>query len=570
MKKVIFGLLLFLSCSAARAEYALVDQIVYWLNDEYTSAAVENFLTEGGAVTVPSYVTYRGVKYKVVALDKNDFNTSTRNTYNVSSLVFGEGLITDLATMDAASRERLERGFRYDYAPSRAAITSLNLPNTLLRIGRGAFDGMKSLKSITIPESVKYLPDDDKNVFESYLPNLQSITVLGLPSYEYSTSFFSTEELNCMSQDEEGNYDYMEHIQKKFNLMYCQNLKKFDMPMFQNVLPILKAAQSANDKLAIQTEKCNAALFKLSSNKDIKIATPELKPEAYLSNQSVETAYNQASQYILSLYAYYKKYINLHDSLQNQLVQHTYYDGSKLEYEQPKFTYSDPEISTLSSQMTTIISKMITKYNGLVGGEMESNLFVNNLPKFLEKYTALHPDKKAAIDGIYLDYRCEDKRWQDVYVRQFIENGNRPTDKSCREKQWTLYQSYFKSREDFNQRYDKAGTEQSFQREIDARRKSYLDLQKMQRFVQANVKNIKLSNMYKKPNEQTSSIITFLNDLKKSNYYYADAVAYLIETIPAAQKEYEKNGQYFSSQLAFFEAYTSDSYSQVLKDNKKK
>ena len=100
MKKVIFGLLLFLSCSAARAEYALVDQIVYWLNDEYTSAAVENFLTEGGAVTVPSYVTYRGVKYKVVALDKNDFNTSTRNTYNVSSLVFGEGLLTDLATLD--------------------------------------------------------------------------------------------------------------------------------------------------------------------------------------------------------------------------------------------------------------------------------------------------------------------------------------------------------------------------------------------------------------------------------------------------------------------------------------
>ena len=322
--------------------------------------------------------------------------------------------------------------------------------------------------------------------------------------------------------------------------------------------------------MAIQTEKCNAALLKLSSNKDIKIATPELKPEAYLSNQSVETAYNQASQYILSLYAYYKKYINLHDSLQNQLVQQTYYDGSKLEYEQPKFTYSDPEISTMSSQMTTITSKMITKYNDLVGGEMERNLFVNNLPKFLEKYTALHPDKKAAIDGIYLDYRCEDKPQQDVYVRQYIENGNRPTDKSCREKQWTLYQSYFKSREEFNQRYDKAGTEQSFQREIDARRKSYLDLQKMQRLVQANVKNIKLNNMYKKPNEQTSSIITFLNDLKKSNYYYADAVAYLIETIPAAQKEYEKNGQYFSSQLAFFEAYTSDSYSQVLKDNKKK
>lgn len=569
-RRFIFGLLLFLSCSAARAEYALVDKIVYWLNDEYTSASVQNFLTDGGAVTVPSYVTYRGVKYKVVAMDKNDFNTSTRNTYNVSSLVFGEGLITDLATLDAASRERLERGFRYDYAPSRAAITSLNLPNTLLRIGRGAFDGMKSLKSITIPESVKYLPDDDKNVFESYLPNLQSVTVLGLPSYEYSTSLFSTEELNCMSQDEEGNYDYVEHIQKKFNLKYCQNLKKFDMPMFQNVLPILKAAQSANDKLAIQTEKCNAALLKLSSNKDIKIATPELKPEAYLSNQSVETAYNQASQYILSLYAYYKKYITLHDSLQNQLAQHAYYDGSILEYELPQFTYSDPEISTMSSQMTTIISKMVTKYNDLVGGDMERNMFVNNLPKFIEKYTALHPDKKAAIDGIYLDYRCEDKPQQDVYVRQYIENGNRPTEKSCREKQWTLYQSYFSSREQFDERYNKSLSDKTFNSEINARRKAYTDLQTMKRQVQANIKNIKLSNMYKKPNDQTSTIINFLNDLKKSKYYYSDAVAYLIETIPAIQKEYEKNGQYFSSQLAFFEAYTSDSYSQVLKDNKKK
>ena len=89
------------------------------------------------------------------------------------------------------------------------------------------------------------------------------------------------------------------------------------------------------------------------------------------------------------------------------------------------------------------------------------------------------------------------------------------------------------------------------------------------KYVSGNIKKINVSNMNKKPNEETYEIINILNSLEKS-YYYDKAVSYLIQTLPKVQKEYEKNGQYFSSEIEFFKAYSSDSYSKILKENKSK
>ena len=84
-----------------------------------------------------------------------------------------------------------------------------------------------------------------------------------------------------------------------------------------------------------------------------------------------------------------------------------------------------------------------------------------------------------------------------------------------------------------------------------------------------HIKKIKLSNIDKKPNEETVKVLAILNTLKRT-YFYDRAATYLIETFPKVAKEYEKNGQHFKSKVEFFDAYTSDSYSSILKGKKKK
>lgn len=568
MKKVIFGLLLFLSCSAVAGEYAAVDQIVYRVSDENGNAWVHNIFSTSGTVTIPAYVTYRGVKYKVTGITKNDFDTSTRNTYNLSSAILGSDLITGLVTLDAAAREREEAPFRYDYDYTRSTIKTLNLPNTLMFIDEKAFDGMKSLKSLTIPASVKYLPDDgilsSNNVFGDYLPNLQNITILGLPVFEaYEKEGKRT--ITLTSQDKNGNFDYLERIKEKFDLSYCRNLVSFSMPEYEKRLPIVKAFYKANANLEGLVNSCNSKL------KNGLIPVPALKDEACTDAQTVQEAYNQAFQYINTMFNCCKSQEQLYDSLTNLLKQHPYYDGSELPYEIPVLDPQEPQNSSIPTLSKKIKAKILEEYTDLVNGNMERNLQINQPDKYyagyITNYLNLHPEKKETVDKLYLDYRCEDAKTQRKYIQAYLEKGT--LSRTCRQSQWSLYGNLYKSQEEFNQSYNKAHSDYFFQSEIKARQAANENLEKLKQYIASFGKKVKLSNMNKNPNDQTSYVIKRLGELKRSYYYYSDAVSYLIETFPKVQKEYEKNGQYFQSQVEFFDAYTSDSYSSVLKDKKK-
>lgn len=563
-RRIIFGLLLFLSCSAVGAEYAAVDQVVYRVSDESGNAWVHNILNTSGTVTIPAYVTYRGVKYKVTGITKNDFNTSARNTYNSSSALVGSGLITGLATLDAAVREREERPFRYDYDYTRSTIKTLNLPNTLAMIDEAAFDGMRSLTSLVIPASVKYLPDDGwlgKNtIFKSYLPNLQSITILGLPEFEaYGKS--GKYNVTLTSIDEEGNLDYIERIKEKFGVSHCRNLVSFSMPEYEKRLPLIKTFYKANANLEGLVNSCNAKLNKGS------IPVPALKDEACTDAQTVQEAYNQAFLYINTMFNCCKSQEQLYDSLTNLLKQHPYYDGSELPYEIPVLDPEEPQNSTIPTLSKKIKAKMLEEYSELVNGNMERNLQINHPDKYIAGYIIVHPEKKEAVERLYLDYRCEDARTQFKYILAYLEKGT--TARTCRQSQWYSYSQLFDSKENFDEVYNEAKTDYEFQSEISRRETANDKLEGMKKYVLNHSKKINVSNMNKKPNEETYEIIKVLNSLEKS-YYYDRAVSYLIQALPKVQKEYEKNGIYFKSEVDFFKAYSSDSYSKILKETKKK
>ena len=565
-RRFIFGLLLFLSCSAARAEYAAVNGVVYEVYDD-GDAWVLNIYDTSGSVTIPSYITYRGVKYKVTGMCREDFDASAMDTYNFTSTYSNNDDMIRAATMQAAAQEKRERAFKCDYAYTRSTIKTLNLPNTLETIRQGSFDGMRSLQSLIIPASVTYFQGTYdfsayKSIFNTYLPNLKNITILGLP---YITEGNDT--ITYTIQDKIGNFIYVDKIKKRFDLSYCRNLQSFSMPEFEKKASILKAIYRTNRDLERETSDINLRLSAISKDCHLEIPVPAVKDEACTNVQTIQEAYNQAHQYLENMFKNCKDYAILYDSLMRQLKQHPYYDGTKLRAKIPVLDPKAPQTATITSLNKLNKAELIADYNDYANGHMEQNLKINQPDKYIAGYIAVHPEKKEAIEKLYLDYRCEEKKVQYRYIIIYLESGH--IAQTCRQSQWSSYGNLYKSQEEFNQSYNKAHSDYFFQSEIKARQAANENLEKLKQYIASYGKKVKLSNMNKNPNDQTSYVIKRLGELKRSYYYYSDAVSYLIETFPKVQKEYEKNGQYFQSQVEFFDAYTSDSYSSVLKDKKK-
>ncbi len=253
MKRKFFMMLLVLCSNVVFAEYAIVNNIVYSFDIEDLEAVVLNFQTTGTTVTIPSYVTYRGEKYKVTAISRYDFDRTQSDSYNTANNTwkeakkwYGDGelrrAVTNQAYKDAERKREAEAAFKYDYANVRAGIISLNLPKTLVYIDKYAFDGMIRLKSLVIPASVKQLPPRGLHVFYARMSRLESITILGLPSYED----FNDSQLPINTTDKNGNLDYVECLKRKFDIDYCPNLKTFSVPEFEKRIPELQAELKNN------------------------------------------------------------------------------------------------------------------------------------------------------------------------------------------------------------------------------------------------------------------------------------------------------------------------------------
>jgi hypothetical protein len=56
----------------------------------------------------------------------------------------------------------------------------------------------------------------------------------------------------------------------------------------------------------------------------------------------------------------------------------------------------------------------------------------------------------------------------------------------------------------------------------------------------------------------------------KNKSYYPQVIDLVIEINTKLNTEWTKNGKYFKTKVDFYEAYMSDNYKQILKDNKKK
>ena len=74
---------------------------------------------------------------------------------------------------------------------------------------------------------------------------------------------------------------------------------------------------------------------------------------------------------------------------------------------------------------------------------------------------------------------------------------------------------------------------------------------------------------YTEINKKRKSILSAISE-SKTKLYYSQILDFVIETNKDMNKEWNKNGQYFENKSEFYNAYISDDYKKILKENKKK
>lgn len=570
MKRYLFIALLISSSLSMFAEYALINKIVYSLSLGTLEAKVLNFQTNSSEVTIPPYVTYRGDKYTVTGLSYYAFDTDAYRTYRAASRFSGGNeYYTEFATQQALEKERQEAAFQYDYKYVREGIVQLNLPNTLNWMNTDAFNQMWRLKTITIPASVEEI------WFSRYAKlfhsgRMETVAVLGSPTlYFEKDEGFDT--ITVSSRNEQGDYIYKEIMKKRFGIDDCASLKSFTVPVFDSFNAKIKANKPLFDKYNQYLIELAQAAKKKYPDSAIEIRTPQISQETLSDTALITEGYRQARKYLIARQTYASGDILARKykmQLDSALQAHPFYDGSKIEIRWGYIDEMETSPELINERSAEVKKNMEEQYLAKKNGGMEANVRLNIPKKYVEGYCSIHPEMKAIADSIARDYRCEVENRQYRFVIEFIETGKSDV-KSCREIGWIRNQKLFDSREDYDERYNLAKSELEFTKEIEGRRHASFELLHMQNYVEEHIKDIKLSNINKKPNEATTKIINYLAEFKKT-YFYDRAVKSLMQSYPKVAKEYEKNSQYFSSEIEFFDAYTSDSYSAILKDKKKK
>lgn len=509
------------------SEYTVINHIVYSLDIDELTATVVNFQTPTDRtchVTIPETIWYKEDKYNVAGIALEDFNYNDLYlaSYLVSSL-FDNALIDYNISNKANETGKMFSDFQYDYQKARANITYLDIPNTVIVIRNGAFSGMTRLKELTIPASVVALYSySNENI---RFPRLEKVSIGGIPSLiTWGTVIDPT------IQDSIGNFTYISEVAKAFvgidpntgKSEMCPNLKSFSMP----------AAKKAIEK-AIDEKRKNELLC-----------------------DSVSNFYNLALERECEEY-------------NKKLAKHPYYDGTLLSSNKVKWNRDTCIIRKDYLEQT---QKLSHKYDSLVNGEMEARLRKNNVEQYIKFYQIVHPEKKAAIDSLALEFRCWDKgNFHKNVILNFIDGRNIDLH-SCRQKYYVDYGDLFADKEEFDKQYDSIESDSDFRAEIEKRiaERNLLNLKKrkVKRYMNDS-KDIKFQGVLS-PKHTFHDSFEIIYENMRTPCCYEEFISSFLSINTKAAKEYGRNSRYFKDKKEFFEAYITPEYKKILKSNKQR
>ena len=506
-KNLLLATILLYSIFSFAFEYEYVNDqyCVYRIDIGNQIAEVMNFYSEASTITIPASFVYKGDKYIVTSLGYNGFQTKVKEDWYGNAVIESYG----------------KYSFN-DYEKNRASIVELNLPNTIMTIYNGAFEGMTRLKKISIPSKVK----DFSEYWFKDNARLESIIFEGAP-----------------------------HICHEFK---AETLRNFPWARWDT---ICLDNEDNNPQRVIDSVKYTLTHKSMwgDAPRCPRLLTIEVLPlKDYLFYQ----------EKLDKSYALYLRRLNdTISSYQQKLMSHPYYiDDNK--YFSDKNTISKPYLTisnakesyaiqtkTLKDEYSEKLTSCREKYQLLVN-DMENICKKKNPELYAEKYCALHPDFSEQIDLLLNDYKC--KYTKNKLAKLVLLKNN--LGEKCQVELWNQYSYLYKDKETFLTDYNKYA---DIKQELSKREGIYNGLRDV---IHGNT--LLLRGLYNTDNNATS-IQTFRNYYDKMQELGIPISKQILSLDSKASKEYEKNGIYFESLDEFFNAYITSSYSRILKEKKK-
>lgn len=400
-----------------------------------------------------------------------------------------------------------------DYEKNRACIVELVLPKSIkyiegTRHDMGAFSGMTRLKQITIPASVERF---NAGWFGGN-SRLESIIFEGLPCYEYYVvdRYWNSKKYQICLAESDNPSAIVDSMRMELQNYPCPRLQKIE------VVPLKEYIQYKN----------------------------KLERTYQVYSQQLKDTINKYTLTLMS-HPYY--------------VDDNYFKGITLKEPHLQAKGVKENYALLVSELKKDYNKQLAlckeKYS-ISMSDMENNCKRNNPELYAEKYCAFHPDFSEQIDLMLNDYKCKYSKTQlaKLVLLNYILG------EKCQDELWKQYKHLYKSDEAFLTDYYKSS---DIKQEISNRNNIYNGLKNA---IQRNKLNLKGLYQSTEDSYPIRNFRGYYDQMKEKKIPVSNEI---ISLDPKAQKEYEKNGQYFESADDFFGAYITSNYSSILKANKK-
>ena len=294
------------------------------------------------------------------------------------------------------------------------------------------------------------------------------------------------------------------------------------------------------DNLGIDNSYLKGYIFKYSNAKEISEQVEKEKQrldslELATYNQKLDIIFQNYNQQLLqNPYNTTKKVLTTFDKIEISIKAN--YDESLSDLRQRKFNeYKDD------------IEREFRSLNNSYERELKSS----NPTEYCKIYFSQNPEKRTEADKKYLECKCNYPKRED-YDFKFI-TGNL-YNCNCRATEFGKNGKLFASKEEFDSFYDKG--EDVYL--LESEKRATLN------YLNVNSQLLQSMNFQKDKNE----ILTTISE-SQNKPYYLQVLDFAIEINKGLNKEWTKNGQFFENKTQFYNAYLSEDYKKILKNNKK-
>ena len=263
---------------------------------------------------------------------------------------------------------------------------------------------------------------------------------------------------------------------------------------------------------------------------------------------------------------YYRYYSELYEKC-NNVVQTVWMECNK---QLEKYPYNTGKIQLDSISMSSYLMdpRLSTITDSTVANlkQQTSEIMINcyqqlksdNPKVFAEIYLQRHPEIKSVLEHLKLECRCNNYSEEQLVI--WIADISLPQC-SCRNDYWNQYSTLYFSRAEFDSLYNIS--EKVFIDDVSFRHSLKTDIQQIASML-AGLKSAKFKDGLTGKQEDVIQILRKVQ-YHKGKYYYGEVLEMMFSADAIMTKEWEKNGQYFSSKNEFYEAYISGYYKKILK-----